>query len=498
MPTHDAPKPPKRPRRQPLREVAANARNHPHATPHPIPLSKNHKKAVVAAKYYHPELTYTQIGEQKDLRQLRGQPIPSSTVHRTWTNAVERAGGKENLPKLLEAAERKQGSGRPKKLVVNKPLSRQLYNKIHESKENEDMPYRIIWQQLPDLQSHCGFSTMQKHAYDDLRQRQRLKEAKPQLSKENRELREEYAEWGLQKLREDAVFIFTDETKVSLYGRGWNKVRATLDEGEDIYKHVSKQPPWKDECFIVWAAICEEWPVKYYIWEEPSPQEILRNDEKHEEYVAEYKNKQKYDQEQAKIQGAWQEKHYKAAIEAAFVRQEEARKQGKDSKKRKIAVREVFTKDYYDRPPQRRKGTKGIDYIRYMQQVQLPILYLFAEEVQKANPNRQVYIVEDNASCHVGARRMTEGYRVERGLEVAPHPPNSPDLNEIEPFWGDSKGRLPPPSAESKTQAMKECKKYISYIFETMPQQVIDRRCQHFKNALSKCKQHRGNNDYHG
>ena len=110
-----------------------------------------------------------------------------------------------------------------------------------------------------------------------------------------------------------------------------------------------------------------------------------------------------------------------------------------------------------------------------------------------------MWIVEDNVSCHLATRRMTERIRQEKGVEYAPHPANSPDLNEIEPFWGDVKGIMAPPDPGlSGAMALNVCQEEVSYIFSHLDQSIVDKRCQHFKASLIKCLQHMGDNIYHG
>ena len=100
-----------------------------------------------------------------------------------------------------------------------------------------------------------------------------------------------------------------------------------------------------------------------------------------------------------------------------------------------------------------------------MNQFQVFILYEFAKEVQRDHPEKKIWIIEDNASCYLAIRRMTKRIRIEKRIEYAPHPANSPDLNEIELFWGEIKHIITPPDPGlSGAVVLNICQKEINYI----------------------------------
>jgi len=75
------------------------------------------------------------------------------------------------------------------------------------------------------------------------------------------------------------------------------------------------------------------------------------------------------------------------------------------------------------------EDSKGIDWWLYAKRIYLDLLYPYYEAVQRANPDKEVYLVEDNAPSHQKASRFLEEVRKERGIRKVPHPPNSPNLN---------------------------------------------------------------------
>ena len=75
----------------------------------------------------------------------------------------------------------------------------------------------------------------------------------------------------------------------------------------------------------------------------------------------------------------------------------------------------------------------------------------------------------------------------------------TPDLNEIEPFWGEIKGMIAPPDPGlSGSVALNVYQEEISYILNHLDRSIVNKRCQHFKASLIICLEHKGDNNYHG
>ena len=73
-------------------------------------------------------------------------------------------------------------------------------------------------------------------------------------------------------------------------------------------------------------------------------------------------------------------------------------------------------KQEYTFEPIVRKGKKGgIDAVVYRDKILLPLLYPFYEQVRDAHPDREVWLIEDNASSHQKAAKMCYHGREIRG-----------------------------------------------------------------------------------
>lgn len=96
-----------------------------------------------------------------------------------------------------------------------------------------------------------------------------------------------------------------------------------------------------------------------------------------------------------------------------------------------------------------RKGKKGgIDGVAYRDKILLPLLYPFYEQIKAANPNKEIWLIEDNAPSHKKATRICEKERNTRGILKVDWPGNSPDLHPVEDVWDYEKDLLAPKRKE--------------------------------------------------
>ena len=102
-------------------------------------------------------------------------------------------------------------------------------------------------------------------------------------------------------------------------------------------------------------------------------------------------------------------------------------------------------------------------------------MYKFAKEVQKDHPEKKIWIIEDNALCHLATKHMTKRIRIEKGIKYTPHLANSFDLNEIELFWGEIKcmiASLDP--GLSGAVALNICQEEVSCIFNHLDRSIVN------------------------
>lgn len=102
-------------------------------------------------------------------------------------------------------------------------------------------------------------------------------------------------------------------------------------------------------------------------------------------------------------------------------------------KPERLYVKERFTRDH-------KKG--GLDAVFYAYEIYEKHLFPYYEEVKRLNPNKQVFIVEDNVGVHHKARRIMAPLIAEKNIQFLTTPANSPDLNPIEHLHRDQKAIL--------------------------------------------------------
>ena len=87
----------------------------------------------------------------------------------------------------------------------------------------------------------------------------------------------------------------------------------------------------------------------------------------------------------------------------------------------------------------RKSGRGGLDGPRYIKQVlNGPLKRFYAEMV--AERGSGIVVVEDGAPAH--SCNLAKAARASLGIRTLTHPPNSPDLNPIEPVWNLFKNRV--------------------------------------------------------
>lgn len=84
----------------------------------------------------------------------------------------------------------------------------------------------------------------------------------------------------------------------------------------------------------------------------------------------------------------------------------------------------------------------GIEAVAYCDKILIDLLYPFFEEVPKANPTREVRLIEDNASEHKKAAKMCADIMKDKGIKKVEWLANYLDLHLIEDIWDQEKELL--------------------------------------------------------
>ena len=190
-----------------------------------------------------------------------------------------------------------------------------------------------------------------------------------------------------------------------------------------------------------------------------------------------------------------QEINARIAINNAAVKARSEDIKGKELRKAK-KPEQVFKYEALERGQGR-----DIDWFLYRKYILRPLLYPYYQAIVKANPNRQVFLVEDNAGPHQKAQRVTEEERRNLGIKVAPHPPNSPDLHPIETVFDYTKDSLEEYNLGENgagEAAQERAKAIISKEWNEYQGAAVTAIAKGFKDKLWKCIQAKGSNRFPG
>ena len=139
-----------------------------------------------------------------------------------------------------------------------------------------------------------------------------------------------------------------------------------------------------------------------------------------------------------------------------------------------------------------------MDWFLYRNPVLQERVFPFIERIQEEK-DCQCWLVEDKAGNHTAAARMDHEAKA-RGIRRIPFwPPNSPDLNEIEPCWNylkDSMARYNFIGSGEETKQRVQEALYAEW--ERMPQELIDRFCMNFHVNLLQVRACGGDNKFNG
>lgn len=160
-------------------------------------------------------------------------------------------------------------------------------------------------------------------------------------------------------------------------------------------------------------------------------------------------------------------------------------------------VFKVTTKDY--------EGTaeKGMDFAWYVYNWLLSDLYPYYWKVCKNNPDCDVYLVEDNSGAHTKARQHLAGHPLQRGINFAPQPGNSPDLHPIERCFDALHDAMEDFKPSNTSIAEKSRAKEAIYWHRRDAEMIssrIEAMCDNsaFESRATKCIKSKGYNFFHG
>lgn len=360
--------------------------------------------------------------------------VKRSTAWTMWNKAIKEAGN-EDFHDLLACTEVSHRPGRPPKVedgslesaAIRKALVDQSDKKWEDAAHDAGFPY--------------ARSTIENIAYDHrsyLHPKKLVRGAvqhKPQLDEENKEWRVEFAEWALQKVKEGAIFIFSDEFYSSFGGHPYKKQRITREEGQPA-EELAQPTPRVQFSFMTWGAMCFDTEITppMFIWDAETDQE--REQSRRTLNMENQNMREKINEKRQRAeQPGTSEYEELRAINAEIEAHNERRKASDVPDRKGYRMRRKAEHIWKYDDLQRSTKLRGIDWWLYREKVLLPLLYPYYEAIQAKYPGREMFLVEDNARLHTKAAYVCERDREIRGIKKCPWPPNSPDLNPIELVW---------------------------------------------------------------
>jgi hypothetical protein len=360
---------------------------------------------------------------------------------------------------------------------------------------HQDLPHTQVIQRVEDQEDiRIPYSTG-KQVLANAEIVRRVPPRKIRLSTEQMEVRLIFCEWALGKLQLGNIFIFSDEMSIE-NDHHRKRPKVSRPKGSNPFDY-SRPPPNTFQSVMIWGAICEGFgPGPFYIWEKETEAErqrlsqLLQLENQENEQVAVVQR------QRARIPGTAERRHLDELNHN--VRLRDRIDPLPSGRPRRLRLPEwEFT---YEKA-ERGEGKGGIDWVRYRENVLKPMLYPWADEISRLS-GRTVYIIEDNASPHVKARRFSikERARYSGRVLTVDWPPHSPDLNKIERCWDPIHDLFEQIRAHGyENQLTREAiKKRAREAWYTLPQEQVDQECHDFRHKLDQCRDNGGDNNFFG
>lgn len=187
---------------------------------------------------------------------------------------VRRRASSDELRELLACVGSLERSGRPPRILNGTPESASLRALILQLDEYDLSEVACIWNRLTGKQLSRSLVERvahehrdPQHDYDIVRGTRPLI---PALTVFNMDQRDLFAQWIIRKIKEGAIFIFTDESAIEIGGQLRKKPRISRPRGQvDRFKRAlpTKKINFK---IMIWAAVCTHWDGEFpiYVWDD--------------------------------------------------------------------------------------------------------------------------------------------------------------------------------------------------------------------------------------
>ena len=308
---------------------------------------------------------------------------------------------------------------------------------------------------------------------------------KPRLNADNRQKRLDFAYWALERLENGDVFVFSDETYIEI-GERRGKVKVSHIRGQDI-NELAEPEQKPGHTFMFWAAMAVGEKGPTHIWEvETVTEKKMHAEALDKENEAE---KQQILQKRARAKVSGTREHKVLSEINANIHALDAIDPLPSGRKRMLRRPEWE----WGFKPKTRTSEGGIDWFLYWKEILLPKLYPFVAEIQYKHSGKNVWLVEDNAPSHTKAAKDPEVSQMRQDLQIhlVDWPPNSPDLNKVEPLWNYLKDSLATWGIKGASkEACDRARQAVLTEWDRMEQSYVDRQAKDFKDKLELCIKH--------
>ena len=457
--------------------------------------------------------------EFSEIARLSGLDVSTSGARKIWDNATTSAqialGKNGPIPWqiLLDYTESNYRSGRPK--VVGVEEKTKLREEYLSQPDKAFHDVAVNSQQLNISTSTARNIARSPSPRHDYRIVKRKRPKKFVLREEDAIYRKDYCKWLNNLLlppepgyvRPRTIFVMSDETPINFGGPSKHSDYVSVPEGTK----ASLIPPQMEDSHPKFtlqtlAACCSDLsqtrPVKVFQKEEINAKEetIKQLEKAHQMAVDDSKQLIEDAEKDPNSQPAEAVRQANIDMHIQHKKDLEMGKKGTPKTKRELKPYQVFKVDAKDFE---RTAEKGMDFAWYMYNWLIPHLYPYYHKVKAANPDANVYLIEDNSGAHIKARRMMRGKLISQGIDYAPHPGNSPDLHPIERIFdgfGDAlQGFIPTGNSKEEVE---RAKRWIIDEWQTASQfgerLVTCTDSQYFIELAGKCLDADGWSTFHG
>lgn len=338
--------------------------------------------------------------------------IPASTCSDIYQKALKQAGN-DDFNCLISTFDKSSHPGAKPKVPNGSEISAQIRAEIiNQPYEKTHIAGRKVLQDIdPNIQlSRTTFERIAHNHRDPDHQYEIVRRSRPKklpLSDENMTQRYNHCTWMVEAIYNDVIFVCCDEFQVKWGGPERKKQKMSLPKGADATEF-----PIRDTAVrfsqMIWAAITSdnldsdaliERPV--YIWEPETKDQMTERTRKLEMVNCQGQQELSEALKRAEQEGTKEFDHLRD-LNAKIISDNNKLRQQYPGIRKGIKRQKKAHQIWKETKFKRGNYKGGMDFIAYSE-ICLQYLFPYYQAVQKAYPNREVWLVQDNAGLHTKA-----------------------------------------------------------------------------------------------